>query len=177
MDFPEFSATCLGYGVASVTGSGFGPKKRSKVLRTAKEIVDLGVEDPDVFLLIPLLEESIGPDLISDMTTRIIAPDLAAFTQRVLGSISLPTQAFELGGQTSQLPVNPFTSEPTPVVFVPKDVLSCLPVATDWSEVANAAAETAALRNRVNQYIGNIWQAKTRKDKAQLRANVLRSRR
>ncbi len=173
MDFPEFSATCLGYGAASVHGSGFGYTKRSKVLGTAKEIIDLGVEDPDVFLLIPLLEESIGPDLISDMTTRIIVPDLAAFTERVLHDTSISTQRFKFEEHSFYLPTNPFSKAAMPIVLVPKDVLSCLPTASDWSEVAHAAAENAALRHRVNQYIGDIWQRKTRKDKALLRANVL----
>src|SRR5436190_6797623 len=40
MDFREVAATCLGYGAASIHGSAFGPKKRGKVLATAKEIVD-----------------------------------------------------------------------------------------------------------------------------------------
>jgi hypothetical protein len=176
MDFPEFSATCLGYGAASVHGSGFGYTKRSKVLSTAKEIIDLGVEDPDVFLLIPLLEESIGPDLISDMTTRIIVPDLAAFTERVLRDTSISTQRFKFGEHNFNLPTNPFSKSAMPIVLVPKEVLSCLPIASDWSEVAHAAAENAALRDRVNQHIGDIWQRKTRKNKALLRANVLRSR-
>src|SRR5690349_5534891 len=54
MSFAEIPATCLGYGAASIRGSGFGPEKRDKVLRTAKEIVELGVDDPSIFLLIPL---------------------------------------------------------------------------------------------------------------------------
>jgi hypothetical protein len=176
MNFHEFPATCLGYGAASVHGSGFGDAKRSKVLRTAKEIIDLGVDNPDVFLLIPLLEESIGPDLISDMTTRIILPDLAIFTERILRGTSVPTQSFKFEGETFDLPANPFAKNAMPIVLVPKDVLSRLPVASDWREVADAAAQNAAFRHRVNQYIGDIWQTKTRKNKALLRANVLRSR-
>jgi hypothetical protein len=176
MSFSEVAATCLGYGAASVQGSGFGPEKRSRVLATAKEIVDLGVNDPSIFLLIPLLEENVGPDLISDMTTRIILPDLADFTHRILSREAVPLQPFTIDGLTVDLPNNPFARRPLPVVLVPKDVLARLPIASDWSEVADAAVENASLRQRVNYYVGDIWQSKTRKDKAQLRANVLRSK-
>jgi hypothetical protein len=174
MHFPELQATCLGYGAASAQGSGFGTVKRAKVLATAKEIIDLGVDDPDLFLLIPLLEESIGPDLISDMTTRIILPDLARFTERVLGGLSIPRASFRIGEGQLQLPQNPFFNRRTPVILVPADVLSRLPVVTDWSEVADAAAQNTALRGRVNNLIGDIWNAKVRRDKARLRAAVLR---
>jgi hypothetical protein len=176
MSFSEIAATCLGYGAASIRGSGFGPEKRDKVLRTAKEIINLGVDDPSIFLLIPLLEESIGPDLISDMTTRIILPDLAQYTRRVLSQQSVGMELFTVNGEPTGLPRNPFQSIKTPVVLVPKDVLARLPIATDWSEVADSAAQNDALRVRVNRYIGNIWASKTRKDKSRLRANVLRSK-
>lgn len=176
MSFSEVAATCLGYGAASVQGSGFGAAKRSKVLATAKEIVDLGVNNPSIFLLIPLLEEKIGPDLISDMTTKIILADLASFTCRVLSGASVPLHAFRIDGQVFDLPRNPFASRNLPIVLVPADVLARLPVASDWSEVADAAAENVALRQRVNHYVGDIWHSRTRKDKAQLRSNVLRSK-
>jgi hypothetical protein len=176
MNFREVAATCLGYGAASIHGSAFGPKKRAKVLATAKEIVDLGVNDPSIFLLIPLLEEYVGPDLISDMTTRIISPDLAQFTVRVLSGLPIAVGRFVFEGQRFELPSNPFSSKPLPVLLVPKDVLARLPIASNWEEVAAAAVENAAIRQRVNQYVGDIWQSKSRKDKAQLRANVLRSK-
>ena len=176
VNFPEIPATCLGYGAGSICGSGFGEEKRLKVLHTARHIIRLGVEDPEVFLLIPLLEENIGPDLISDMVTTIILPDLAEFTERVLKPYDFQRVPFEIDGRVFQLPKNPFRKKATPVILVPKDILSKLPVATDWSEVADAAAKTAQLRHKVNQFIGNIWVAKTRRDKARLRANVLKDK-
>jgi hypothetical protein len=110
------------------------------------------------------------------MTTRIILPDLAQYTRRVLGQQSVRMELFTVNGELTGLPRNPFQATKTPVVLVPQDVLARLPVATDWSEVADSAAQNDALRHRVSQYIGNIWASKTRKDKSRLRANVLRSK-
>jgi len=176
MYFPELAATGLGYGAASTRGSGFGPKKRAKVLRTAKEIVDLGVNDPDLFLLIPLLEEKIGPDLISDMVTTIAIRELASFTVRVLKPLNVPRSNFKINDQDFPLPLNPFFKRPQPVILVPQDVLSRLPIATDWSEVADAAAQAASLRMKINAFIGNIWSAKVRNDKRRLRNTVVKNR-
>src|SRR3989344_7244269 len=62
--FSEIKGTCLGYGAGSIRGRAVGPKLAKRLVQTAKEIVDLGVRDPDLFLALPLLEEDIGPDLI-----------------------------------------------------------------------------------------------------------------
>ncbi|TOH25542.1 hypothetical protein CGI85_23730, partial [Vibrio parahaemolyticus] len=59
--FSEISNTCLGYG-ASVKGSGFGTDLVSTTLDTAYQIVSLGIDDIDMFMVLALFEEGIGPD-------------------------------------------------------------------------------------------------------------------
>lgn len=176
LQFPEIAATCLGYGASGIRGSAFGPALSARLIDTAKQIVDLGVTDPDLFKLLPLLEEGVGPDLISDLTTNVIVEDLAELTAIVCEKLTVPTQEFQVWDRTISLPVNPTQARPTPVLLVPLDVLRALPVASSWSEIADAAAAGASARNRINQLIGDIWSAKTRRDKARLRATVLSSR-
>lgn len=173
--FREVKGTCLGYGGASIAGSGFGPGLTERLLVTAKEIVDLGVRDPNLFLLLALLEEDVGPDRVSDMTTNVILPDLAAFGQRVAARLRVPVQDFTVAGQVYRLPANPLERN-TPVYFVPNDVLRDLPIAADWEGVGTAAAHNAAFRERVNQRIGAIWNAQSRRQKAELRAQALKSK-
>ena len=175
MHFPEIAATCLGYGAATIRGSAFGPLLRAKLLSTAKEIINLGIVDPQLFMLLPLLEEDIGPDRISDMVTRIILPELAAFTSRITNQLSLPAIAYTSDGTIYNLPKNPFEKKTTPVILVPRDILSKLPVAIDWSDVADAAYRNSVIRTKVNKYIGAIWKAKVRKEKEELRKKVLSS--
>ena len=175
--FPENAATCLGYGAGSIRGRGFGAQLRGRLIATAKEIVDLGVTDPDLFILLPLLEEGVGPDLISDLTTRVIAPDLARLTHRIATDLHVPTEAFVIEGSEFQLPVNPRQTRRTPVLLVPTDILRSLPLASDWSEVADAAAEIDIIRSRVNKLFGNIWSARARKDKKRLREAAIASKR
>jgi len=131
-------------------------------MQTAKEIVGLGVNDPDLFVAMGLFENGIGPDRISDMATNVILPDLLAFNARILKEIKLPTKNFTLvlkNGKDYQaeLPINPFEkSVETPIILVPADILRDLPIASDWSDVAAAASKNANLRNRVNKQIAEI---------------------
>lgn len=177
-DFPEFIGTCLGYG-SGIHGSGMGVELRRRLLNTAKAIVDLGVDRPELFALLPLIEDDVGPDRISDMTTRIIARHLEQYTQRVLLPSHVPLQEVRIRTELYRLPVNPLEvtgRTPIPVVLVPEDVLRDLPTASDWDDVSRVAAENAAYRDRVNAAIGDIWAIHSRRRKAEIRAAVLASR-
>lgn len=175
-NFREVKETCLGYGAATIHGSALGPKLIIKIHDTAKQIVDMGIVDPDLFKLLPLLEDGMGPDRISDITSRVILPDLAALTQRICTDLKIPCHSVKIHGDSYQLPLNPTEKKPTLVLLIPLDILRDLPVASDWSEVADAASKNQEIRDRVNLHIGNIWEAKTRKDKAQLRSLAMENK-
>lgn len=174
LSFPEIPWTCLGYGSSSVSGSGSGAEMTAQYIETARQIVELGIEDPDLFVAMALFESGVGPDRISDMTTNVILGDLLRFNQRILAEIEVPTRAMNLklkNGNTysANLAVNPFISGSDPVLLVPCDILRDLPIATDWSDVADAASKNTELRGRVNTQIAKMWRVKSRKDKDQIR--------
>jgi hypothetical protein len=139
--------------------------------------VDLGVEDPELFALLGLLEDDIGADRISDMATHAIKPALAAFTVEQVQDLDIATEQFRIGDGEFHLPRNPFVEgKPIAVLLVPEDILRELPIATDWEGAADAAHENEDLRNRVNKEIGEIWKARTRQDKQYARDRALSDR-
>ena len=174
-EFHKVKGTCLGYGAGSISGSGFGPALTNRILLVAKEIVDLGVRDPDLFPLMALFEADIGPDRISDMVTNVIIGALSKFNKRILDDLGIEGAKFDLTFGTMYFAQNPFEKSRTPIILIPNDILRELPVAQDWDEVADVAARNQQLRNRVNAYIGHIWAKKTKREKAKLKAQVLNS--
>jgi hypothetical protein len=58
--------------------------------------VDLGVNDPDLFVAMALFEDNFGPDRISDMTTNIIFEALLKFNGRILAGLDVPTEKFTM---------------------------------------------------------------------------------
>lgn len=125
----EISNTALGYGAGSVRGSGIGPELTDHILKVGKEIVDLGVTDPDLFQAMALFEEGIGPDRISDLTTHAILPALIDFNQRVLVELGLTGTEYTHRGRKVRLLSNPV--HPGAVILVPTDILRKLPTALD----------------------------------------------
>ena len=175
LSFPEIKWTCLGYGAQSVSGAGSGNEMTAQFIDTARQIVQLGVDDPDLFVAMALFEEGVGPDRISDMATNVILGDLLRFNARVLKELSVPVEPRTLRLRNGRsfdaiLPSNPFIREGGPVVLLPTDILRDLPIATDWSDVADAASKNQELRMRVNEQIARLWEVRSRKDKRQLRS-------
>lgn len=175
LTFPEIKGTCLGYGAGSISGSGIGPDLAARLTATAKQIVDLGILDPDLFLLLPLLEDDVGPDLISDMSTNVILPDLVGISQQVAKRLRITLDKHTIKGITYDLPTNTTQKNPTPLILVPDDVLRALPIAIDWDDVGRAAAENQVIRDRFNAHIADIWKTKTREDKHHMRELLLSS--
>lgn len=174
LSFPEINGTCLGYGTSSVAGSGSGPQATARLIETARDIIALGITDPDLFAAMALFEEGFGPDRISDMTTNVIFEDLLAFNARVLATLDIPLQEHIIrlkNGKSypARLPSNPFIRGDGPIILVPADILRELPIAKDWAEISDAASHNSELRSRVNDHIAELWRTRTLKDKGELK--------
>ncbi|MEK7073050.1 MAG: hypothetical protein AAB974_01275 [Patescibacteria group bacterium] len=173
LSFPEPPATCLGYGSATTHGSGFGPGLTSQLIRTAREIIDLGVTDPDLFALLALFEEDVGPDRISDMVTNVIMPSLAKYTSRVCSELGIPTTQTWVRGIVYSLPRNPM-ARGEPLVLVPCELVRPLPVAASWDEIADVVAHNKRLRDAVNAQVADLWSRMARKPKSRIHKTDLR---
>lgn len=175
LKFHEVPGTCLGYGGGSIHGSGWGSGLTGELLTRAKEIIDAGVEDPALFLLIGLFSPNIGPDRLSDMYTNILLPDLAAYSERICDSLGVPVEEFRIDNRDLFLPVNPSQLRRTPIVLVPRDVLRDLPIASSVEEIWEAAEHNQALRDAMNAHIGALWESANREQKEQTLRVLLRN--
>src|SRR6266498_3523877 len=174
LNLEERPELCLGYGGSSTRGRNVAAEIKTKVIATAWEIIKLGIEDAELFSLLGLLEDGVGPDTIGDMTTNAILPAIMALTEETARTLELKTKRQAIGEKTASLPVNPFSGRP--ILLVPLDVLRDLPVASDWSDVSSVAAENDEIRQRVNKYIGNIWKLSLREQKSAIRSQALTSK-
>lgn len=174
LDLAERSETGLGYGGSGTSGSSRPATLRNGILRTAKEIITLGEKDPDVIPLMPLFEEGVGPDTLSDMATNFLLPVLCQVTEEFCSANKVTVRAFGEKYGNRQLPENPFQPG-KPVILVPRDILRDLPLAADWSDVSRVIMEIEEIRDAVNSMVGNLAKATLSQKKSALRRTVLSS--
>lgn len=171
------SGTCLGYAKNSIRGRAFGPKKSAQALGWAKDVIRLGVKDPEMFSALSLFEEGIGADLISDMIAAITIECIIKFNNRIIGEISkevkLPCENFVLRGHSASLVRNPYSNGGEPVILLADDILKHLPILDDPRQIPAAAEDNADLRDRVNQHLGAVFATKSKKDKDAIKERAM----
>ncbi|MDX9961406.1 MAG: hypothetical protein RBS32_08050 [Aliarcobacter sp.] len=157
--FHEIGHIGLGYSKTGKNGSGIGKIFASKLTQTAYQLVSAGIKNPEIFLMVGLIEEKIGPDRISDMTVSILKDDFLLYTQRVSFELKLKTKDFKYGTAVYKLP---FNSSNEPIVLCPKSVLTDLPVAFDSHDIDIVCSHNNALRDKVNEILGQVFDKQTR---------------
>jgi hypothetical protein len=175
LDLSERRETCLGFGGSGVSGSSRPDELKMRILRTTREIVEIGVNDPELISLMGFLEDDVGPDTISDLATNAIFPALVELTQRVCKEHNIRCEPVTVGRTSYQLPINPIGSGKHGVVLVPNDILRELPIATDISEVSQVAFENQQIRDHVNALIADFARATVREKKRVLKKAALES--
>ena len=175
LDLSEPPENGLGYGGGGRSGSSRPEDIREAILRTTKEIITLGANDPEMISLMGFFEEDVGPDTISDMTTTVIVDDLAEITENFCQANNLPLFWFDVCA-SHQLPrfVNR-KGRAASILLVPQDIVRELPIANDWSDIERAAMENARIRDRVNRLLGNIAKPTIADKKHALRSAALGS--
>jgi hypothetical protein len=120
-------------------------------------------------------EENVGPDTISDLTSRIILPQLAKITWSFCRKHGIPVYK-SIASPDFELPhFEGKNRKMRAVVLVPKDIVRDLPLARDWSEVIDAAQKNQAIRDRVNALLASIAKPTVAERKAALRNAAMQS--
>lgn len=157
LDLSEPPENGLGYGGSGRSGCSRPNNIRETILRTCKEIITLGGNDPEMISLMGFFEEDVGPDTISDLTTNAIKDDLAAITEGFCKAYGIPLFRFDDVCVIHKLPkfINS-QGRAVPIILVPTDIVRDLPIANDWSDIERAAMENARIRDRVNRFLGGL---------------------
>ena len=176
LNLDESSENGLGYGGASRSGSSRPEEIQTMILRTTNEIITLGAKDPEMISLMGFFEEGVGPDTISDFTSRVIFLSLAAITSNFCNSQGLATTPISDERPDIGLPhYVDSKGNSRPFLLVPKDIVRDLPIANDWSDVQEAAMRNAEIRDRVSQLLAGITEPTVTDTKHALRGAALSS--
>ena len=153
-DFSEVNGICLGY-AKGISGSGFGVVLSHQVMSTAFDIVKSGVVDPEFFELLPLFQENVGPDRLSDMIATLILDDISAFTKRINSELGINQAEYPTLSFNGEFLINPYKNDN--VLLVPIDILHKLPVAKSWEDIDYVVAQNQAIRTEINFEVASEW--------------------
>lgn len=175
LDLREPPENGLGYGGSGRSGNSRPEDIREAIIRTSKEIIELGADDPEMISLMGFFEDHVGADTISDFTTRVIIDVLAVITEEFCVANGVPVFDSDVCSRHRLPKIKRDNGREVPLVLVPRDIVRDLPVANDWSEIERAALENAQIRDRVNGFLGGIAHPTVADRKLALRKAALES--
>ncbi len=151
--FPEHANTGLGYSKGSTHGRGINGALSIQLANSAIEIINAGLKDPEVFALLPLFEDNIGADRISDMTIFILYEYFLRYTHRIASELCVETYKVEYNKSLYYLP----EYKDRPIIFIPMSILTDLPMARDYDEINRVCDYNQKLRKEIAKQIGLSW--------------------
>lgn len=152
--FSEVNGINLGYS-ESRYGSGFGPRLRKQVIDDAFDIVKKGSKQPEIFQLVGLFEENIGPDRLSDMVATIILPDIIDYTKRINQELRITSGLYSDLCFNDGLVSNPYKN--CDILLLPIDILQELPIAKGWDDIDRVIQENESIRQEINEAVSEEW--------------------
>lgn len=153
--FHEVNGINLGFS-KSVYGTGWGKALSDKFLSDAYQIVKKGSKQPELFHLVSLFEEDVGPDRLSDMIATIIEPQIISYTLRVMNELSIsPETRPNLSFLENGLVKSPYKN--TAILLLPVEILHQLPIAKSWDDIDRVVSENNTIRQEISAEVGAEW--------------------
>lgn len=167
-NFSEVNGINLGFS-SGTHGAGFGTMLRAQIIKDAYEIIHSGSEQPEIFHLVGLFEENVGPDRLSDMVARIIYSDIVAYSQRIYRTLGITPDAYPEYVFDDGIVVNPYKG--IKLLLLPVELLHELPIARCWDDIDRVCRENDAIRAEINDIVGAEWSKMRSAEKKQYLRN------
>ena len=167
-DFPEVNGINLGFS-SGTHGAGFGPRLRAQIIKDAHEIIHSGSEQPEIFHLVGLFEENVGPDRLSDMVARIIYDDIVAYSKRIYQALGITQDAYPECRFDDGIVINPYKG--IKLLLLPVELVHELPIARCWDDIDRVCRENDAIRAEINDLVGDTWSKMRSAEKKQYLRN------
>lgn len=158
-DLSERKELCIGY-AENINGKGSGSKIKTQIITDAKRIIDIGVDNPKLFLYMHLFKKNFGADRSSDMIANIIKEDIVAYTKRILSELGVnpQTRPDMIFNNKTGIPFNPcLKPRKVEIWFCPQSILHQLPLSKEYKDIFQIGHINQMLREHFEKMIGEDW--------------------
>ena len=168
----ENSGMCLGYAKNGTKGSAMGQGTIDDIIEIAKELIEMGEEDPLIFEMLGIFTEGVGCDWTSDALSTILLDEICSYSSRIILTLGIQSDMeYDIGDNTYNLLKNPFNGEP--ILFAPKSILCNLPIASQLKDINYMSKDNEEVRKELNRLISSTMKQGHVITKKIIRAHVL----
>lgn len=152
----ELHGVGIGYGQASDDGSAIGPGLARQMAISAIDLIKIGQTTPEIFEIMGIFEENLGPDRLSDAVIKINEERFYSYSERIADELGIEERVkIRIYPNSYRLPKHPLENKE--YVFIPEEILNDLPVANSFGEIYEASAFNSQLRSVFNKLIAPFF--------------------
>jgi len=149
LQFREPHGFALGYGVNRPNGRGVGPTLAADLFNRAKQILNLGIQDPLLFEVLELFGDGFGPDLISDTQANILEENFLAYSQDIANKLKISNRTTRaINSRAYSIPSGP---DGRGIILVPEGILTPLPIEMDFESIEYATELDKSVRKQISE--------------------------
>lgn len=154
-DFSEVDGINLGTSKGN-PGKGFGKMLREQIIRDASDIILTCSNQPEIFHLLSLFEDNVGPDRISDMIATLVHDEIVSYTLRSYNELGITDNKYPSYRFKNGIMINPYKKNKE-LLLVPINILHEIPIAKDWDDIDRVCSENHAIKEEINEMIRSEW--------------------
>lgn len=154
-DFSEVDGINLGTSKGG-PGKGFGKKLRKQIIKDASDIILTCSNQPEIFHLLSLFEDNVGPDRVSDMIATLVNDEIVAYTLRVYNELDIFKEKYPSYEFKNNIIINPYKKDKE-LLLVPINILHEIPIAKDWDDIDRVCSENRAIKEEINEMVRLEW--------------------
>lgn len=152
LTFKEIANTGLGFSKSGGHGTGISGILTKQLANSVIEIERAGIIDPEIYALMPIFEENIGPDRISDMIISILFDDFVRYTSSTVENMGITRYIKIVNYKFGKFKM-PIYKNRT-IIFIPQSFLCELPEAQSWEDIERVENYNQRIRERVCVELG-----------------------
>ena len=154
-DFSEVDGINLGTSKGN-PGKGFGETLGEQIVKSASEIVLTCSNHPEIFHLLSLFEDNVGPDRISDMIATLVHDEIVKYTKRAYDKLGITEEKYSEYEFKNGIIINPYKRNKE-LLLVPINILHEIPIARGWDDIERVCTENEAIKQEMNELIRTEW--------------------
>lgn len=171
LKFKEVANTGLGYGRNGVHGTGISGRLSAQLADSVIDIVRAGIMDPEIFALMPVIEDNVASDRISDMMISILFECFVRYTAYKPPELNITKHIKRITFQFGSFCLPEYQHKP--IIFIPQEFLCELPEAHTWDDIETVDNYNRRLKEKVCAAIGIAMKDVVRTKKSEIKDYIL----
>lgn len=171
LKFKEVANAGLGYGRNGGHGTGISGRLSAQLADSVIDIVRAGIIDPEIFALMPVIEENVASDRISDMMISILFDCFIRYTAYKTNELNITKHINNFIFQFGSFRLPEYQNKP--IIFIPQEFLCELPEAHTWDDIETVDNYNRRLKEKVCAAIGIAIKDVVKTKKSEIKDYIL----